>query len=121
MWSGANMAFALCPELSQGAMLAVERHGSEALRGPYLEPQIAARRSRPARPGRAARGLTGADDRGALGGVEVPDRAPGGLRARGPDHARRAAQGSLPYHRPPDPYHLGRSPDGGEHRAPRSP
>ncbi|HLB85254.1 MAG TPA: acyl-CoA dehydrogenase family protein, partial [Steroidobacteraceae bacterium] len=43
MWSGANMAFALCPELSQGAMLAVERHGSEALRGTYLEPMIAGR------------------------------------------------------------------------------
>ncbi len=43
MWSGANMAFALCPELSQGGILAVERHGSDALRSTYLEPMIAGR------------------------------------------------------------------------------
>ena len=35
--------FALCPELSQGGILAVERHGSDALRSTYLEPMIAGR------------------------------------------------------------------------------
>ena len=43
MWSSANMAFALCPELSQGALLAIERHGSDALRAAYVEPMIAGR------------------------------------------------------------------------------
>jgi acyl-CoA dehydrogenase len=37
MWHSANMAFALCPELSQGALLAIERHGSESLRSTYLD------------------------------------------------------------------------------------
>jgi acyl-CoA dehydrogenase len=36
MWSAANLAFALCPELSQGALLAIERHGDESLRSRYL-------------------------------------------------------------------------------------
>ncbi len=29
MWAAANVAFALCPELSQGAILALDRHGSD--------------------------------------------------------------------------------------------
>jgi acyl-CoA dehydrogenase len=37
MWNSANMAFALCPELSQGALLAIQRHGDEALQRTYLE------------------------------------------------------------------------------------
>ena len=37
MWNSANMAFALCPELSQGALLAIERHGATAVRSAYLE------------------------------------------------------------------------------------
>ena len=37
MWSAANVAFALCPELSQGAILALERHGSAELKSLYLE------------------------------------------------------------------------------------
>jgi len=36
MWSGANVAFALCPELSQGAILALDRHGSAELKTQYL-------------------------------------------------------------------------------------
>jgi acyl-CoA dehydrogenase len=43
MWSSANMAFALCPELSQGALLAIERHGTDALKRAYLEPMVAGR------------------------------------------------------------------------------
>jgi 3-(methylthio)propanoyl-CoA dehydrogenase len=43
MWSSANMAFALCPELAQGAVLAIDRHGTDALRQAYLEPMIAGR------------------------------------------------------------------------------
>jgi alkylation response protein AidB-like acyl-CoA dehydrogenase len=35
MWNSANMAFALCPELSQGALLAIERHGATAVRSAY--------------------------------------------------------------------------------------
>ena len=37
MWSAANVAFALCPELSQGAILALDRHGSDELKQQYLE------------------------------------------------------------------------------------
>ena len=36
MWAAANVAFALCPELSQGAILALDRHGSEELKARYL-------------------------------------------------------------------------------------
>src|SRR5512137_3108421 len=36
MWAAANVAFALCPELSQGAILALDRHGSDALKAKYL-------------------------------------------------------------------------------------
>jgi 3-(methylthio)propanoyl-CoA dehydrogenase len=37
MWAAANVAFALCPELSQGAILALDRHGSDELKAQYLE------------------------------------------------------------------------------------
>ena len=37
MWAAANVAFALCPELSQGAILALDRHGSAALKSQFLE------------------------------------------------------------------------------------
>ena len=36
MWAAANVAFALCPELSQGAILALDRHGSDELKAQYL-------------------------------------------------------------------------------------
>ena len=36
MWAAANVAFALCPELSQGAILALDRHGSDDLKQRYL-------------------------------------------------------------------------------------
>ncbi|HET9695015.1 MAG TPA: acyl-CoA dehydrogenase family protein, partial [Steroidobacteraceae bacterium] len=41
MWAAANVAFALCPELSQGAILALDRHGSEALKEQYLGKLVA--------------------------------------------------------------------------------
>ena len=37
MWAAANVAFALCPELSQGAILAMDRHATEELKQAYLE------------------------------------------------------------------------------------
>jgi len=37
MWHSANMAFALCPELSQGALLAIGRHATDDLKSAYLE------------------------------------------------------------------------------------
>ena len=36
MWSGANMAFALCPLLSQAGTEALDRYGSAALKAQYL-------------------------------------------------------------------------------------
>jgi alkylation response protein AidB-like acyl-CoA dehydrogenase len=36
MWAAANVSFALCPELSQGAILALDRHGSDELKQRYL-------------------------------------------------------------------------------------
>ena len=36
MWSGANMAFALCPMLTAGAMQAIRAHASEELKATYL-------------------------------------------------------------------------------------
>jgi acyl-CoA dehydrogenase len=37
MWAAANVAFALCPELSQGAILALDRHGTPEQKAQYLE------------------------------------------------------------------------------------
>ena len=37
MWAAANVAFALCPELSQGAILAMDRHATDGLKQAYLE------------------------------------------------------------------------------------
>ena len=36
MWAASNVAFALCPELSQGAILAMDRHGTEELKEKFL-------------------------------------------------------------------------------------
>jgi len=41
MWAAANVAFALCPELSQGAILALDRHATEELKQRYLAKLIA--------------------------------------------------------------------------------
>jgi alkylation response protein AidB-like acyl-CoA dehydrogenase len=40
MWQGANMSFGLCPLLNQGAVEAIEQHGSEELKEKYLEKLI---------------------------------------------------------------------------------
>ena len=40
MWASANVSFALCPELSQGAILALDRHATEELKQQYLEKLI---------------------------------------------------------------------------------
>ena len=36
MWNGANMSFCLCPMLTTGAMTAIRRHASDALRATYV-------------------------------------------------------------------------------------
>jgi len=43
MWAAANVAFALCPELSQGAILAMDRHATEHLKSTYLENLVSGR------------------------------------------------------------------------------
>ena len=43
MWAAANVSFALCPELSQGAILAMDRHATEDLKAAYLEKLISGR------------------------------------------------------------------------------
>jgi alkylation response protein AidB-like acyl-CoA dehydrogenase len=40
LWHSSNMAFALCPMLSQGAVEALIAHGSDALKEQYLPPLI---------------------------------------------------------------------------------
>jgi alkylation response protein AidB-like acyl-CoA dehydrogenase len=40
MWNGANLAFSLCPLLTQGAIDALEAHGSDELKDIYLEKMI---------------------------------------------------------------------------------
>lgn len=40
MWQSANMSFGLCPLLNQGAVEAIESHGSAALKEEYLEKLI---------------------------------------------------------------------------------
>jgi alkylation response protein AidB-like acyl-CoA dehydrogenase len=37
MWASANVSFALCPELSQGAILAMDRHGTDELKARFME------------------------------------------------------------------------------------
>jgi 3-(methylthio)propanoyl-CoA dehydrogenase len=41
MWAAANVAFALCPELSQGAILAMDRHATDELKQAYLGKLVA--------------------------------------------------------------------------------
>jgi len=41
MWHSSNMAFGLCPLLTQGAVHAIESHGSDELKQLYLEKMIA--------------------------------------------------------------------------------
>jgi 3-(methylthio)propanoyl-CoA dehydrogenase len=41
MWAAANVAFALCPELSQGAILAMDRHATDELKQTYLAKLVA--------------------------------------------------------------------------------
>ncbi len=43
IWSGASMAFAQCPLLTEGAVGALKAHGSRDLRDTYLEPMISGR------------------------------------------------------------------------------
>jgi alkylation response protein AidB-like acyl-CoA dehydrogenase len=43
MWNAANMSFALCPLLTQGAVELLQVHGSEAQRSTYLAPLIEGR------------------------------------------------------------------------------
>ena len=40
MWAAANVSFALCPELSQGAILAIDRHATDELKQAFLEKLI---------------------------------------------------------------------------------
>ncbi|MEM7541704.1 MAG: acyl-CoA dehydrogenase [Pseudomonadota bacterium] len=40
MWNGANLSFAVCPMLIQGAIEAIESHGSDALKKTYLEKMV---------------------------------------------------------------------------------
>ena len=41
MWAAANVSFALCPELSQGAILSLDRHGSDELKQRFLGKLVA--------------------------------------------------------------------------------
>ncbi len=43
MWGAANVSFALCPELSQGAVVALDRHATENLKAIYLGNLISGR------------------------------------------------------------------------------
>ncbi|MDY0884233.1 acyl-CoA dehydrogenase [Dongia soli] len=43
IWNAANMAFSLCPLLTQGAVEALQIHGSDAQKKTYLAPLIAGR------------------------------------------------------------------------------
>ncbi|ANK79512.1 MAG: acyl-CoA dehydrogenase [Rhizobiales bacterium NRL2] len=40
MWNAANLAFSLCPLLTQGAIDALEAHGSDELKAKYLEKMV---------------------------------------------------------------------------------
>lgn len=44
-WAAANMSFGLCPELTVGAVMALDAHGSDELKATWLEPLITGRYS----------------------------------------------------------------------------
>ncbi len=69
MWHASNMAFDLCPLLTQGAIEAIELRGSDALKKTFLPKMVA----------------------GDVDRHDEPHRAAGGLRPRGGAHARGAA------------------------------
>lgn len=43
MWAAANVSFALCPELSQGAILTIDRYATDEIKAQYLEKLISGR------------------------------------------------------------------------------
>ena len=86
MWNGANVAFALCPMLTRGAIDAIELRGSQTLQRDLYLPQDGQRRV----------------DRD-----HEPDGAAGRLRPVGGAHPRRApGRWPLPAHGPEDFHHL---------------
>ena len=40
MWNAANISFALCPMLGQGAIGAIESHANDAIKATYLEKMV---------------------------------------------------------------------------------
>jgi 3-(methylsulfanyl)propanoyl-CoA dehydrogenase len=40
MWAGANLSFAMCPEVASGAVAALRHHAPESLRARYLPPLV---------------------------------------------------------------------------------
>ena len=96
MWNASNLAFTLCPMLTQGAVEAILHCGSDAQKQSY-PPEDGQRRV----------------DR-----HHEPHRAPGRHRS-GASHAPAdAARTTLPYLRPEDLHHLRRARPDREHRAP---
>ena len=100
MVTSANMAFSLCPLLTQGAIDAIHVHGSDDQKTTYL-PQM----------------LTGE-----WTGIDEPHRAAGRLRRRCGRHEGRAGRrrraGSVADHRAEDLHHLGRTRPGRQHHPP---
>jgi alkylation response protein AidB-like acyl-CoA dehydrogenase len=45
-WAAANMSFGLCPELTVGAVMALDAHGSDELKAKWLEPLITGLKAR---------------------------------------------------------------------------
>ena len=96
MWNSANMAFALCPLLTAGAMEAIKAHGAGGVEGPV---------SSEARQRRVDR-------------HHGPDRVAGRIRSVGGSDEGRAGGRPLPAVRPEDLHHLGRPRHGRQHGAP---
>ena len=97
IWNGASMGFALCPLLSEGALGALNAHGSPD----------------------SARDLHAQDDQRRMDRHDEPDGAAGGLRPqRGQDARRAGRRRNLSRLRPEDLHHLWRARSRRQHRAP---
>ena len=99
MWHSANMAFDLCPLLTQGAIEAIELCGTPEQKAMFLPKMVA----------------------GHVDRHDEPDRAAGGLRSRGGAHARGAARRRhLQALRAEDLHHVRRARLHREHHPPRA-
>ena len=99
MWNAANMAFSLCPMLTAGAIEAIERNGSDALKRTYLPKMVSGEWT---------------------GTMNLTEPQAGSDLAAVRTKAVPQGDGTLPDLRQQDLHHLRRARLGGQHHPPRA-